>query len=117
MAARLYSTEYVLTASSTQVPLTGINSNEALSVTSATVCNPDTGSRVLTMNLSSTGAAASAVNLIESKRPMSINSAPTNTALSGKVIMPGAKLYANTDAFATTACVLSISGTVIPQAQ
>lgn len=116
MAARLYSLEIALTATpSTQITLTGVGANEALSVSSATVCNPDTVSRLLTMNLASTGGAAAATNLIESKRPMSINSAPTNTALAGKTIMPGGKLYANLDAITTTACVLSISGTIIPQ--
>jgi hypothetical protein len=114
MSFRAYSIEIVLTATATtQLTLSGLGANEALAVESATVVNSDASTRLLTMYLASGGAAASAANLIEYQKTCPIKTA-TNTSLSGKKVMPGAKLYAGVDS--GTACTLQISGTIIPQA-
>lgn len=114
MSFRAFSIEIALTATTTTLlALTGLGANEALAVESATIVNSDATTRLLTMHLASGGAAAGTGNLIEYQKTCPIKTA-TNTALSGKKVMPGAKLYAGVDS--GTACTLQISGTVIPQA-
>jgi hypothetical protein len=111
MSYRVYTKEFQLTNASTELAL-GLGVNEALMVSSATIVNYDTVARLLTMNLASTGAAAGNDNLIEFQKTLTQKQS-SSTALSGKTIMPGAKIYANADA--TNVTTLSISGTIVPQ--
>jgi hypothetical protein len=113
MAFRAYAKEFALGNSVTALSL-GLGASEALLVQSATVVNKDTVTRLLTMNLNSTGGSAADANLIEYQRTLPIKTS-TNTALSGKTVAPGGALYAGSDA--ASVCTLQISGTVIPQAQ
>ncbi len=113
MSTRAYGLEVALGATVAPITLTGVGTNEALLISSASVCNPNAVSQLLTMNLASGGAAAGVSNLIEYQTTLPAKK-PTSSVLAGKTIPPGGKLYAGCDA---TGTVLSISGTVISQAQ
>jgi uncharacterized protein YfiM (DUF2279 family) len=111
MSFRLYSKEFTLGNSVAELSL-GLGANEGLLVSSATVCNTDSVTRLLTLHLASTGAAAATGNKIENVRTLPTAQA-TNTALSGKTLVPGAKVYAGSDA--VSVAIMSITGTIVPQ--
>lgn len=108
MATGTFGKEFTLGASVAELSL-GLNSNESLLISSATVCNTDSGARLLTMHLASDGAAAATGNKIENTRSIA-NGAGINTALSGKSVKKGGKLYAGSDA--ANVVILQISGFV-----
>lgn len=112
MAYKLETLNFALSTSAAALT-TGQGASEVWIVSSATVVNSDTVGRTVTINLAVDGGAASAANLIEYKKGLSVNQS-VNTALSGKNMPPGSKLYAFIDS--GTACTLSISYTIIPQA-
>lgn len=111
MSYRVYGKEFLLTGTVDDLTL-GLGSNEALLVSSATVTNNDSTARTLTLHLASDGGASAIGNKIENARVLPINQS-TNTALSGKTIKPGGKVYAGADV--TSVCTLSITGTIVPQ--
>lgn len=111
MSFTVYGKEFLLTNAVTELTL-GLGTNEALLIASATATNTDTSVRTLSVNFASGGAAAATGNLIEDARTLPINTA-TNTALSGKSLKPGGKVYAGADV--TNVVVLSITGTIVPQ--
>lgn len=111
MADPTFGKEYTLGSSVAELTL-GLGPNETLLITSATVCNTDSTSRTVTIHLASDGAAAATGNTIEKAR--AIREGPgVNTALSGKSVKKGGKIYAG----ASTAgvVVLSINGFVQPE--
>lgn len=111
MSFRLFGKEFTLTDSVVELTL-GLGPNEGLLVSSATICNTDSTTRTVTMHLASDGAAAATGNKVENDRTLSQNQS-TNTALSGKTVKPAAKLYAGADV--ASVCILSITGTIVPQ--
>lgn len=111
MSFRLYGKEFVLGNSVAELDL-GLGANEGLLISSATVCNTDADTRLVTAHLASDGAAASNGNKVENLRTLPPDQS-TNTALSGKTVKPGGKLYAGSDA--ASVCVLSLTGTIVPQ--
>jgi hypothetical protein len=111
MSFRLYGKEFTLTASAVDLAL-GLGTNEGLLISSATIVNTDATVRTATLHLASDGGAAATGNKVENARTLPANTS-TNTALSGKTVKPGGKIYALADV--TNVCVLSITGTVVPQ--
>lgn len=111
MSFRLYGKEFTLSNAVAELSL-GLGDNEGLLVSSATVCNTDSSARTVTMHLASDGAAAATGNKIENTRTVATNTS-TNTSLSGKTVKPGAKVYAGADT--ASVCILSITGTIVPQ--
>lgn len=113
MAARAFSESYALGATSTQLDLTtAVGPNDDLYVTSATVINSNASTQNVTINLAADGGAAAAANLVEYQGSCSV-SKPYTTALSGKIIPAGGKVYAN--ASTATAMTLQISGQIVPK--
>jgi len=112
MAYKLFQKNFALSTSTSALSL-GLGASEVLVVSSATVCNGDTSSRTVSINLATDGGAASLANQVEYKKALIVNQA-ANTSLAGKNITPGSALYAYIDS--GTSCTLSLSGTIIPQA-
>ena len=111
MSFRLYGKEFTLGSSVAELSL-GLGANEGLLISSATVVNTDSVTRLATVHLASDGAAAATGNKIENDRTLPVDQS-TNTALSGKTVKPGGKVYAGADAAAV--CILSLTGTIVPQ--
>lgn len=111
MSFRLYGKEFTLTASAVDLAL-GLGVNEGLLISSATIVNTDSTVRTATLHLASDGSAAATGNKVENARTLP-SATSTNTALSGKTVKPGGKIYAFADV--TAVCVLSITGTIVPQ--
>lgn len=111
MSFRLYGKEFTLGNSVAELTL-GLGANEGLLISSATIVNTDTTVRTATIHLASDGAVAATGNKVENDRTLPVDQA-TNTSLSGKTVKPGGKVYAGADAAAV--CVLSITGTIVPQ--
>lgn len=113
MAARAFSQSYALAATSTLLDLTSsVGPNDDLYVTSATVINTNASTQTVTINLASDGGAAATSNLVESGGSCSVDK-PYTTALSGKIVPAGGKLYAN--ASTATNMTLQISGQIVPK--
>lgn len=112
MSFRLYAKEFTLGSSVGNISL-GLGANEGLLISSATVCNTDSVTRLLTAHLSGAGNGAVAGNAVEWERVLP-PSQSTNTALSGKTVPPGGLIHAGSDA--GSVCTLSITGTIVPQA-
>lgn len=112
MSFRMGGGEFTLTASAVDIDL-DLGPDEGFLVSSATVCNTDSTTRTVTIHLASNGGAAATGNKVEDARTCAPNQA-TNTALSGKTLKPGAKIWAL--ASVTDVCILSITGTIVPQA-
>lgn len=108
MASGTFGKEFTLGASVAELTL-GLGPNESLLISSATICNTDSTARLLTVHLASDGSAAATGNKIENVRPIAPGSG-VNTALSGKSVKKGGKLYAGSDA--GSVMVMSITGFV-----
>jgi hypothetical protein len=111
MADPTFAKEYTLGSSVAELDL-GLGPSETLLIASATVCNTDATARTITVHLASDGAAAATGNTIEYARAIR-QGAGVNTALSGKSVKKGGKIYAGASAAAVV--VLSITGFVQPE--
>jgi len=112
MAFDTYSKTFVLTNASAQLSL-GLGANETLQISNA-YYNNTSGSAVLVyLNKADDGAAAATGNQLETAKSVGATSG-AGSALTGKNIIPGAKLYG----YASTTGVvnLTIDGIVNAQA-
>ena len=112
MAARSFSQAYALGTGSAQLNLgAGVGPNDDLYITSATVVNSNASTATVTINLDAQGTGATTANLVENAGSCSVNK-PYTTALSGKIVPAGGKIWANASVAAGMS--LQISGQVVP---